>query len=94
MIKIGCERHGGNWYGVELELREPPEASLITVWHGSSRGPGSTGATLSPEEILEVPYFVSYLERSGSCWFLPLVEKLAGGGRVGVEEIAAARKHR
>lgn len=65
-----------------------PNIEIIGIYTG--RIPYDPGGQVSPARILESPYFLNHLEKCGGSWFLPMVQRMARGEIISLDEIAAA----
>jgi len=65
-----------------------PNIEIIGIYTG--RIPYDPGGQVSPARILESPYFLNHLEKCGGSWFLPMIQRMARGEIIPLDEIAAA----
>lgn len=88
-IIISCVAFSRNWAGGVEFL--PDEAEYpVSFWEGP-RGPKGAGGRISLKDAIE-PMGVRKLTEFGAVWFLPVLQRLARGENVGVEEILSYGK--
>jgi hypothetical protein len=83
-----AEKMGGELYGIRFTQNWNGAGPYVTVWRGARGGPGCSGATVSPAEVLQ--RYRRYFVMSGAEWFVPLVQRLANGEEVPIDEIKRA----
>ena len=89
LVARAAERFPGDWNKPVITYSPPVnegDEHWIGVYEG--RHGHDNGGETSPKNVLERPGLLRIVEMAGGMWFLPMIQRMAAGGQITLEQLS------